>query len=320
VKIIARSHSHRLAKGIIAAALLVVLGYFVSRVLAATTVGDLNSDGVVNVLDLSELLSNWGTTNQSITSNLGTTGPIGIFDLSTLLSHWGDSTPTSTPSLTPTPSATPAGQYFGLAPLGTALPRTDAYCAANVESYPERIAANVTANHDVPPAGTNFQWGPWSRGTAGLQANIGAVDGNFSGSTDEILEWAACKWGWDQNYAKAEAVSESSWVQSTVGDNGDSFGILQVKAATGLPASLNNGWGGYPWTENSTALDADAQMAYLRACYDGKLTYFGSSYQAGNVWSCVGSWFSGAWEDSAGSGYASRVQAHLANQDWLTLH
>jgi hypothetical protein len=93
--------------------------------------------------------------------------------------------------------------------------------------------------------------------------NFSKVDGDFSGTTDEILEWAAGKCGMDQNIAKAEAIAESSWQQSTVGDNGDSYGILQVRAAPGgSPASANNGWGGYPWTQKSTALDADAQMAY----------------------------------------------------------
>jgi hypothetical protein len=66
--------------------------------------------------------------------------------------------------------------------------------------------------------------------------NFSTVDGNFPGTTDEILQWAACKWGMDQNIAKAEAIAESSWYQSTVGDNGDSYGILQVRAAPdGLP-------------------------------------------------------------------------------------
>jgi hypothetical protein len=30
-----------------------------------------------------------------------------------------------------------------------------------------------------------------------MKANFARVDGNFSGTTGEILEWAACKWGRD---------------------------------------------------------------------------------------------------------------------------
>ncbi|HET9721518.1 MAG TPA: dockerin type I domain-containing protein [Candidatus Saccharimonadales bacterium] len=51
------------------------------------TPGDLNSDGHVNITDLSIMLSNWGTTNS--TCDLNTNGSVDIFDLSILLSHFG---------------------------------------------------------------------------------------------------------------------------------------------------------------------------------------------------------------------------------------
>ena len=37
------------------------------------------------------------------------------------------------------------------------------------------------------------------------------VSGNFYGTTDMILRWAACKWGIDEDVVRAEAVEESSW-------------------------------------------------------------------------------------------------------------
>jgi hypothetical protein len=232
-----------------------------------------------------------------------------------------DTTPTATPAGTSTPSPGGSGQYFGLAPVDTSLPRSDAYCASHVQTVAERIPANATANGDTPPAGTDFHWGPWVNGkNRGLAANFAHVDGNFSGTTDEILEWAACKWGWSQDYAKAEAVVESHWQQSEVSDDGLSFGILQVRSSpAGGVASANTGWGGYPWTEQSTALDADAQMAYLRACYDGDTPWLGNGYHAGDAWGCIGSWFSGDWYSAAADGYISQVQAALASQAWLKL-
>jgi len=39
------------------------------------------------------------------------------------------------------------------------------------------------------------------------------VDGQFSGTTDEIIQWAACKWGLPDNYLRAEADTESTWFQ-----------------------------------------------------------------------------------------------------------
>jgi len=215
---------------------------------------------------------------------------------------------------TSTSSPRRSGSYFGLAPMGTALPRSDAYCAAHVQPQSERIPANTFANHTVPSGPVQF--GPWGQRVAYFTD----VDGHFTGTTGEILEWAACKWGWDQDLAMAEAVRESTWKQSEVGDNGDSFGILQVRVSKiGDPASANSGWGGFPWVQRSTALDADAQMAYLRACYDGDTSWLGNGYQAGNVWGCIGSWFSGQWLSPAADGYISRVQAVLKSKGWLNL-
>jgi hypothetical protein len=228
--------------------------------------------------------------------------------------------PKVTPTVTQTSSPAGSRQFFGLAPVGTPLPRSDAYCAAHVEPMAETVPANQAANDDVPPAGTNFDWGPSTQTGSGLAANFAKVDGNFSGTTGEILEWAACKWGWDQDYAFAEAVIESVWQQSEVNTSGNSYGILQVAVShDGDPPSANSNWGGYPWVQQSTAVDADAQMAYLRACYDGKMPWLGNGYHAGDAWGCIGSWFSGEWYDSAAEGYISSVQAQLDSQAWLHL-
>jgi hypothetical protein len=39
------------------------------------------------------------------------------------------------------------------------------------------------------------------------------VDGQFTGTTDEIFQWAACKWGLSDNMLRAVAVRESTWYQ-----------------------------------------------------------------------------------------------------------
>ncbi|HET9721893.1 MAG TPA: choice-of-anchor Q domain-containing protein, partial [Candidatus Saccharimonadales bacterium] len=52
-----------------------------------TTPGDLNSDGHVNITDLSIILTNWATSNP--TCDLNANGTVDIFDLSILLSHFG---------------------------------------------------------------------------------------------------------------------------------------------------------------------------------------------------------------------------------------
>lgn len=38
---------------------------------------------------------------------------------------------------------------------------------------------------------------------------------------------------------------------------------------------------------------------------------------AGDLWGCVGSWYSGDWHSSAANGYISRVQGQMNNHTWL---
>src|SRR5689334_7972225 len=67
------------------------------------------------------------------------------------------------------------------------------------------------------------------------------VTGGFTGTTDEIIQWAAWKWGVDANLMRAAAMQESDWHQGDVSDGGVSFGLFSVKTQlAGLPA----GWAG----------------------------------------------------------------------------
>jgi hypothetical protein len=94
----------------------VLVGLVVLRARAATLEGDLNNDGTVDILDLSILLSAWGTTNTAIATNFSHTGPVDIIDLSALLSRWGQSavpSPSPTPTYTPTPTPTPVPAFVG---------------------------------------------------------------------------------------------------------------------------------------------------------------------------------------------------------------
>lgn len=42
------------------------------------------------------------------------------------------------------------------------------------------------------------------------------VDGHYTGTTDEIFQWAACKWGLSDNLLRAIAVRESTWYEYEV--------------------------------------------------------------------------------------------------------
>ncbi len=43
------------------------------------------------------------------------------------------------------------------------------------------------------------------------------VSGQFSGTTDEILQWGACKWGFDEELVRGEAFQLSDWRQDNIG-------------------------------------------------------------------------------------------------------
>ena len=149
------------------------------------------------------------------------------------------------------------------------------------------------------------QYGPVS--AYGLQL-IKRLDGNFTGTTDEILQWGACKWGFDENILRAQAVQESDWHQSHVGDNGESYGILQVKR-TYVKFT-------FPNSKNSTAFYVDYMLAIRRICFEGGNLFIKNGYHGGDEWGCVGNWFSGSWNDSGAQKYISLVKGRLQNKDW----
>jgi hypothetical protein len=225
--------------------------------------------------------------------------------------------------------------YFSVLPSGASgLPRGDSYCAANVTASTwEPRADNYAANHQVP--GAAVQWSNAELGTywAKWIADRGLVTGNYTGTTNQIIQWAACKWGLDEDLLRAVAVQESDWHESMVGDNcgvaGEaSYGLFQIKNAY---CSGGSAWGGYPYTATYTGLNADFYGAFIRSCldddfYDGGNWLYGgqtiAQIVAANgldyaVWGCVGAWFSGGWYDAGAKTYIASVQQHLANQDWL---
>jgi autotransporter family porin len=140
------------------------------------------------------------------------------------------------------------------------------------------------------------------------------VDGRFTGTTDEIIQWAAYKWGLDEDVLRAVAVVESWWRQSTVGGHGSSFGLFQVRA----PFHCS---GKCAIARRSTAFNADYYGGILRAYYDGRMRWLnkephGRKYVAGDLWGSVGAWFSGRWWTQQAASYISVVQQRLSERTW----
>ena len=218
-------------------------------------------------------------------------------------------------------SPDPGGYFTTLAP-GAPLP-TNAQCAARVHrSSWEPRKQNDTANHTVRPQPVHLP--PDKNFNAVYQEKYRTrIDGNFTGTTDEIIQWAACKWGIADDVVRAQAQHESKWKQSATGDDesrsnghcpadqhGDpcptSFGLLQSK------------WyfrpGLYPWTRTSTAFSLDASLAETRGCLDG-LGYSGTRTR-GDLWGCIGFWYSGEWQTN-NRAYIADVQSKLKQKAWI---
>ena len=76
--------------------------------------------------------------------------------------------------------------------------------------------------------------------------------------------------------------------------------------------------GTFPFNRNSTAFSVDYWAAYVRGCFEG-WSYLGRK-TIGDLYGCVGSWYSGGWHDAAANGYANRVKQHMVARPWLTTY
>jgi hypothetical protein len=141
----------------------------------------------------------------------------------------------------------------------------------------------------------------------------GRVSGAFSGTTDEIIQWAAYKHGLDPDLLRAVAAVESWWHMSTNGDNGDSFGLFQIRRPYHCCDFL---------AANDSAFNADYYGAIIRSYYDGRQTWLntvsgnGARYRAGDLWGSVGAWFSGRWHDPGAEQYVGKVKRYLRERVW----
>lgn len=240
-----------------------------------------------------------------------------------------------------------SNRHFSTLPPHSALP-TGRDCAQWILSAPSsaRIVevrpANALANQTEPtPAALAEFYARPVKGTFVPASDFSRVDGQFSGTTDQILRWGACKWGVDEDVVRAEAVAESHWHQNGTGDrstdislcppgigfpgawNGQtcmqSYGILQMKYKS---------FGGWPLSKNSTAFNVDFRLAYQRACMNGDINYLPGRippagypiYPHGTVdqmlWGCMGDWFSGSWFDPGALRYIAEVKNDQAARVW----
>jgi hypothetical protein len=240
----------------------------------------------------------------------------------------------------------------------TFKPLSDAAAAALVTHEPETRPDNAKpytlggvrhapTTTDAPTEAQlrRFRAAKTSLGQNVLQFNpyLRLVDGRdrlHNPSTDDLIQWAAHKWGIPENWLRAEYVLESYWSSYQLGDVEpvsrrdytryplqsrvpgqleayQSLGITQVRWAP-------SGWvgaGTEPLRWQSMAFNIDYQAAMVRFFYDnpeGSRTRWGdSSYGPCQKWESIGGWFASyPWRSAGQANYIHEVQGNLARRAW----
>ena len=259
------------------------------------------------------------------------------------------SSPPAPPSTSP-----PAGNGGGVVPQpltawvpahnGIYTPLSDQAAAADVAPAAENRPANAAANDYMPTSAQlqAFYGATNSFGQTVVTADpyYAHVTGHFTGTTDEIIQWAAWKWGIPADWLRAQYSVESYWRQSVMGDVASVSpaayaeyppqaripGGTQVNETMGISAIKwipdgSVGAGTEPLRWESTAFACDYQAASIRYYYDdpdGLRSAWGdSSYFAGNAWDALGGWFEPyPWLNAGQLEYIAKVQAALADRTW----
>jgi hypothetical protein len=228
------------------------------------------------------------------------------------------------------------------APVGT-NPLSDSQAAALVTDEPEDRPENTEANNYRPsdtelsaffgsqdPNGvTPVEYNPLARYVTGRP-------GLSNPSTDDLIQWAAHKWGIPEDLVRAQMVIESSWRQSQLGDRAtvppswygqyppqariagtsdvyQSMGISQIKWQPDNP--LHTGTEPLRW--KSVAFNLDFYGATVRYYYDGLCSWCSPGYSAGQELNSIGAWFNPhPWLNAPQLSYIARVTASLADRTW----
>jgi hypothetical protein len=226
-------------------------------------------------------------------------------------------------------------------------PLSDSQAALCVAATPETVSANVVANSYVPSDSelAAFYAAKHANGETPEQAawyprSVTGRPGLLNASTDDLIEWAAHKWGIPEDWLRAQYALESGWNQSARGDRRtvtaecyqqhpavariagtndvyESLGITQLKWRCGNA----DGAGTEPLRWKSTAFNVDFEASVVRFYYDnpyGKRSSWGdAAYQPRDAWGALGAWFSPyPYNNSAALAYIGKVQQYLAARDW----
>ncbi|MGA7762612.1 MAG: hypothetical protein WCA59_12780 [Candidatus Binataceae bacterium] len=271
-----------------------------------------------------------GTAYVSIIVNNLTASPTPVPSATPSPTSTASSTPTAspTPAATPTPGTVPG--HFSTLGYRATLP-SESQCTAWSNALPITEYAPGNTAFNVPPPGgvpSSFYSNPTPSSGGGIPSSDYAnVTGNYSGTTDEIVRWAACKWGIDEDMVRAQGEVESGWDQGGAGDkrttqsscvNGTFTALWNTVisepdgSTVSCPDCCFTSWSmwqtkayyettTWPMIMESTPFAADYRYADQRSCMNGDwAAYFASTAQQPNTYAADIAAF-------AAGGSASRV-------------
>jgi hypothetical protein len=230
--------------------------------------------------------------------------------------------------------------HFGRLSPKRALP-DEAACAAMIQrGGAEARPDNTVYNNTISPSEQVAMLGAFGGGRGFDSAAIPfgkRVSGNFAGTTDEILRWGACKWGFDEDFVRAESYQVNAWHQASVSGwtsnrsncppsggptrNGpDGVECAQVFGIFGLTWQFNKS--AWPMYRDSTAFHVDYTLAVQRVCFEGLVDYMKGwgppekQYGPNDEFGCAASFFTGGWYDYTTIQQLNRIKDTLAKQPW----
>jgi hypothetical protein len=254
------------------------------------------------------------------------------------------SRPVAADTITVTVNNSSTSTYFSTVPPQGILP-SESWCAANIPSTAEYIPDNAVPNNQIPTA---LEIASFRSATSLSSSYANLVDGNYMGSTDMIMRWAACKWGIDENVVRGEVWGESAGYQAGLNGVGDWTNVESYcPPGSGFPGAWDGSECGqsyglvqikyrwqpetWPMIQANTAFNVDYRFANQRQCMNGdQQSLVGQTPSSGYptypngtsdqmLWGCIGAWYDGSWYDSSAIGYIDWVEAQVALQQWLQL-
>jgi hypothetical protein len=207
------------------------------------------------------------------------------------------------------------------------------------ENRPQNVDQNAQAPTAAELSAFHTARDSYGRTPAEYNPNFASVTGAAAlhglRSTDDIIEWAAYKWGIPEDLVRGQMVMESGWSMLQKGDRRDwptpvahlypelaaidadsvweSLGIAQIRWRHSVP--WNPGVEPLRW--QSTGFALDYSQALIRYYYDGHCDWCGDGYVAGDADGAYRAYVSGSWDE--GQWYADGVRHNAVTKPWLPI-